>query len=485
MPVTPLPKRSLFPSVYEHELTSFGHQLARVLFLKYALLFLTIWTFGYGILVLAIRVAASHLPRTWLAWGLLGVIPVLIAAVVAARKQIPPIEKLRAVLDRESACGGLLMASHETKLEGWDGYVPRLTLPQVAWEGQRVLSMCGIGLVFLAASFLVPISSTVLGMNQSLDVGKEVSQLNEQIETLKEEKLIDEPKAEALEEQLSKIQQEAKGDDPAKTLEAIDHLDENLKKTAQEAAEKDVQATERLSQQEALAETLSKEGSQMDDQLLAEATEELAEMAKESLGENAPESQALNQQLSQNLKKALDSGKLTPEELKELAKALKNSKQSLADQLKKLKESGLIDQKTLSQCEKAGQCNSQGLKDFLEKNKGEGKGNGSGKSVKESMKEWGRGGTSRGRGDAPMSWTEGTNEDGAKFKEQTLPSNSLNPEDSQMIGLSVSEPKIENAGPQTGGALAGSNAGNASANTQKILPRHKGAVKRYFERKNE
>ena len=84
-----------------------------------------------------------------------------------------------------------------------------------------------------------------------------------------------------------------------------------------------------------------------------------------------------------------------------------------------------------------------------------------------------------------MSWTEGTTEEGAKFKEQTLPSNSLNPEDSQMTGLSVSEPKVENAGPQTGGALTGSTTGNASANTQKILPRHKGAVKRYFERKNK
>ncbi len=484
MPAHPLPQRSLFPATYEQELTSFRRQLARVLFLKYALLFFTIWAFGYGILVLAIRVA-SQLPRTWLAWGLLGVLPVLALAIMATRKHIPPVEKLRAVLDRESACGGLLMASHETKLEGWDGYVPHLTLPRVTWEGQRVLSLFGIGVVFLAASFLVPISSTVMGMNQTLDVGKEVSQLNEQLETLKEEKLIDEPKADALEEQLSKIQQEAKGDDPVKTLEAIDHLDQNLKKTAQEAAEKDVQATERLSQQEALAETLSKEGAQMDDQLMAEATEELAEMAKESLGENAPESQALKKQLSQDLKKALDSGKLTPEELKELAKALKNSKQSLADQLKKLKESGLIDQKTLQQCEKAGQCNSQGLKDFLEKNNGNGQGEGSGKSVKESMKEWGRGGTSRGEGDAPMSWTEGTTEEGAKFKEQTLPSNSLNPEDSQMTGLSVSEPKVENAGPQTGGALAGSTTGNASANTQKILPRHKGAVKRYFERKNK
>ena len=83
-----------------------------------------------------------------------------------------------------------------------------------------------------------------------------------------------------------------------------------------------------------------------------------------------------------------------------------------------------------------------------------------------------------------MTWSEGTSADGAKFEAEVLPlSNIASLEDSEVIGLSTAAPTVETSGaaPQSGG-LNGAAAGGGSAFNQTVLPRHKGAVKRYFER---
>src|SRR3712207_8704880 len=52
---------------------------------------------------------------------------------------------------------------------------------------------------------------------------------------------------------------------------------------------------------------------------------------------------------------------LSPEQLKQIASALRGSKQDLAKGLEKLHQAQLIDRETLKQCEACGQCNSAGL----------------------------------------------------------------------------------------------------------------------------
>jgi hypothetical protein len=76
-------------------------------------------------------------------------------------------------------------------------------------------------------------------------------------------------------------------------------------------------------------------------------------------------------------------------------------------------------------------------------------------------------------------------DDGAKFKEQAITPAALKDlKDSQLLGISKGAPdKDKEHEAATSGALAGSTAGGGSANTQTILPRHRGAVERYFERK--
>ena len=83
-----------------------------------------------------------------------------------------------------------------------------------------------------------------------------------------------------------------------------------------------------------------------------------------------------------------------------------------------------------------------------------------------------------------MTWTEGSDENGAKFKEKALPPGSVaGLQDSQLVGLSASAPEVQKGNLAAHGALNNSATGGGSAHTQTVLPKHKGAVKKYFDRK--
>ena len=59
--------------------------------------------------------------------------------------------------------------------------------------------------------------------------------------------------------------------------------------------------------------------------------------------------------------------------------------------------------------------------------------------------------------------------------------------DSEVSGISKAIPQTgkEKVGEATSGALKGAKSGGGSANTQVVLPRHRGAVERYFDRPAE
>jgi hypothetical protein len=106
-------------------------------------------------------------------------------------------------------------------------------------------------------------------------------------------------------------------------------------------------------------------------------------------------------------------------------------------------------------------------------------------SVDEATLQWyaGKGGVDRGRGDAAMTWTDGSSEKDARFKEKALPPSSVaGLNDSQLVGLSASAPTADTGGVAAHGALNSAASGGGSAYTQTILPRHRRAVKRYFDR---
>ena len=83
-----------------------------------------------------------------------------------------------------------------------------------------------------------------------------------------------------------------------------------------------------------------------------------------------------------------------------------------------------------------------------------------------------------------MTWTEGSDESNAKFQEKALtPGSVAGLQDSQLVGLSASTPEVQKGSLAAHGALNNAAKGGGSAYTQTVLPKHKDAVKKYFDRK--
>lgn len=449
----------------------FRTKVAALLILKKTLAVVTVWGLAWGTVVIVLR-AAIGMPRVSLLVGGIGLILAIGCAVVLALRQIPTRTALRASLDKHSGAGGLMMAAETVALGNWRKQIPSIHTPRLRWHGGVSWARFVGAVLFVCISFLIPQRFVEISKAQPLDIREEVKQLAEGIDVLKEEEIIELAEAETLKEKLAQLQAEASGDDPVKTWETLDHLAAILSQESTNAAQEALNETERLTEAETLSEGLINEGSEMDAALLAESMAALSGLVQEAAQENA----LLAAQLP-DLEGIENS--FTPEQLQEISDALRFTKGEIYDRLAQLYEVNLIDLETLKACEKLGECDSDGLAAFLAENADT-------MSIVQCVGGWclGGGGISRGRGDAPMTWSDGSTEEGAKFKAEALPlSNIAFLEDSELVGLSVAAPSVETSSlPPEPGGLSSATAGGGSSVTQTVLPRHKGAVKRYFER---
>lgn len=462
---------------HEGDIRRFTRQLTFLLTLKHALLLVAAWCFAWGLAALVLR-AVAGVSRRPLLWGVAGVLAALVLALVWARRQLPARAAVRALLDRQNDCGGLLMTSAEAALGDWQTRLTPIKLPRLRWRGVRAWGLCLAAAIFAGAALLVPVRFAALDAGQGLDVSQETEQLAAQVVELKEAQLITPTKAETLAGQLAQLRQEAVGGDPAKTWEALDHLADAVEKAAQEAASVAAAAQEQLTKAEALTEGLLAGGDQLDAKTMTEAMQTLTAMMQSAMQEN----ESLASNLSPATQEALKSGAVKPEHLREMAKALGQSKAALEQKLAKLNHSGLNRNGTVNpdalKGAQAGKRDNAGLGRFLKENASK-------MAVKDAVEAWsaGKGGVDRGRGDAAMTWTDGSSEKDARFKEKVLPPSAVaGLNDSQLAGLSASAPAVNKQNVAAHGALNNAAAGGGSAYTQPILPRHQGAVKRYFER---
>ena len=446
----------------------FRTKVAALLIFKKTLAVVTVWGLVWGTVVIVLR-AAIGMPRVPLLVGGIGLILAIGCAVVLALRQMPTPTALRASLDKHSGAGGLMMAAQTVELGDWRQQMPLIHTPRFRWRGGVAWARFAGAVLFVCISFLIPQRFVEISKAQPLDIREEVKQLAEGIDVLKEEEIIELAEAETLEEKLAQLQEEASGEDPVKTWETLDHLTNTLSQESTDAAQEALNETEQLTEAETLSEGLINEGSEMDAALLAEAMAALSGLVQEAAQEN----ELLTAQLP-DLEGAENA--FTLEELKEISAALRFTKSEIYDRLVKLHEVNLIDLEILKALEKLGECDSEGLAAFLTENADK-------MSIVQCIGGWCRG-ISRGPGHAPMTWNDGATEEDAKFKAEALPlSNIASFEDSELVGLSAAAPSAETASvtPESGG-LSGATAGGGSSVTQTVLPRHKGAVKRYFER---
>jgi hypothetical protein len=333
----------------------FRWRLAALLVLKHVLPLATLWGFVWGTAVIALR--AVGVERKPLLWGLLGLAACLAGALLRARRQMPSVATLRALLDEQNGCGGLLMAGAEQELGDWRQRMPILHVPRLHWDGRRAVTLLCIAAGFVLLSFLAPQGLANLHFSSPLEIDQEIGKLLQQIALLKGEALLDAKRAETLAEKAAQLREHSSGNDPARTLEALDHLRHMTQEAARQAAEQSTQRGQHLGEAQAMAEALLRNADLLDPRLMKEVLAELNGLVgKEGFPPEVLE--ALRQQ------------KFDPEQLKKLAAALRGNMGRLRGQLEKLQKAGLIDAETLARCREAGECDLEGLRAFLKDHSG-------------------------------------------------------------------------------------------------------------------
>ncbi len=451
-------------------LQSFRRRLAFLLMFRGAVRWTALWFFVWGVVVLAARI--SHAARQeWLLAGSLGFIPLAALAALREHRRSVAFSKVRAAYDRFNRCGGVLMAEETADMTAWHAMLAAPCRPRLRWRGGRSLVLLTVAAGFVLLTLYLPDRFTALASQRPLEIGKLVGELRAEVEELKQEKVLEEPKADDLQKQLANLQKRSSAADPNKTWEALDHMKESNSDFARRAAEEALSKTTSLTEAETLAAALqlaAESGLGRDE--ATRAARDLAGMMKAA-------------KLEEGLLKAdIPEGLLAPanglsrEDLEKLLSAIQSGKSGLGKAVTNLAKLKLIDPKLLSECKNAGQCpNPNALAAFLCQNTNQ-------CNLAQVTMSYCRGGIDRGRGDAPMTWKEESSAEGAKFREEALPP-SNRPSDPQLAGISRAAPEL--SGEQVvaeHGALAGARAGGGSANAQVVLPRHRQAVQNFFKR---
>lgn len=461
-------------ATHPRALRAFGRRVSMVLTLRCAVQWVVLWFCVWGVVILVARFTGwGH--RDWLVAGILGFLPLVIFAGVREHLRRPPFLKLRATYDRLNACGGVMMAEEVSDMTVWYERLSPAVIPALRWHSGKSMLMLGAAALFLAVALLVPERFARLGRARPLEIGQIVQDLQVEVEALKEEKIIEEKKAEDLHLQLSQMEKRATGLDPGKTWEALDHIKESNTEAARQAAEEASSKMTELAQAETLANALTLAAEMgMSSDTANRGAQELAAMINSAKIEEG----LLKGRIPAELLSGLT--QFNKEEMEALLKSLAFNKSSLSNTVARLAKLKLIDPALLAKCNKAGQCRGcKGLAEYLSSctNACE--------SICAVATCYGRGGVTRGRGDAPMTWTDGASEEGAKFKEEALPP-ATQLSDAQVVGLSRAAPELSaDDVTAASGALLSAAGSGGSAHSQIILPRHRPAVQRFFKREGQ
>ena len=451
-----------------------GRRIVVRLMMRYASILSAAWLFIWGASVLVLRVVhagGGHM----LPVGGAGLVCMVLGGMLLAWRKRPNRDAVRALLDSRNACCGLLVASSYAQIDNWQSSIEPLHLPRVKWESRTAWALLSAAALFAVGSVLLPVHNPALAAGGRIQIRDLVEELNEQCEVLEELEIIEEHRAVDISEQLKDVWEQSSAQDPAQTWEALDHIEKTLSESADEAASEMLSQAREIAVAEVNAEALSHMTSRdMAGDDVTQAMNELGDLMKDI--EIDPR---LLAGLDTNVLAACENMTLTPDQLAELSKLLKACEGKLADMMAKMCEARLVDPSLLKQCEGCFLDADAELAAFLDEGA-------CGKTNAIFVcNRPGRGGITRGRGDAPMTWTDGTSENDVRFKEENLsPASLADLKESRLVGMKVTAPSVTDtdvAG--AGGGLSGARAGGGMAHRQPILPKHRGTVTRYFERK--
>ncbi len=460
------------PRTHPEALRAFARRLNLLLMLRAVVQVLTVCFFIWGVVVLAVRIYGAQ-NTGWLLSGLFGFVPVIIFTAVRERRRQPVFAKIRAGYDRANACGGVMMSEEAADMGVWLGQLPPAVVPEFRWRNGRTLLLLGVSALFAATALLLPERLTHLSNHRPLAIGQIVEQLQAEVQTLVQEKIVDEKRSGDLQKQLSELQKDSSAYDPNKTWEALDHIKQSNSDAAKQAAEEAIAKTESLTEAEALAQAMQQAAeSGMSEATASQAAQDLASLINSAKLEQG----ILNGKIPAELLAGLNG--LNKEQMEKLMKALELNKSLLSLTMSNLARLKLIDPATLAKCQNAGQCKNPGaLADYLSTCTNSCNALGMCLSLCRDGRAGGRGGPG-----AEMSWDNDTSEADQKFQEHALPPSS-HLDDAQLVGVSKAAPELAKNDVAAGhGALDNTVASGGSAHAQVVLPEHRQAVRKFFQR---
>ncbi|GBD36527.1 hypothetical protein HRbin36_01652 [bacterium HR36] len=449
------------------------------------------------------------------------VLVVSIAGAVWCARKAPHEEQLLALLDAENTCGGMLMSAREAPLDGWLESVSVQRVPVVSWNKRRALVMIALSGVYVGLALFLPQRYLRPVEAGSLAAEREVEKLQQQLEKLRELGLVDAQRFHELQVELQEVRKNASAVEPGKTQEALDHLEQVLKRLAVEGLEKRQEQRQLIQQAKELTDALrelSKSGemqprqaelaSQALEKLLQEVSAGLqdkdltneqrqAEQADDDKENKSPSSrdEQLAKQLQELLGKHVDGAPFSDQELDKLSDLLRKLLDNQGLDLQELADLGLIDPEWLKNLERI-QIDPEKIKwiqaELLKLCEGDecdlnpeelllllARCGGMCRS-RDGDGLPGRGGINRGRADAELTFGQPSSAEGVHFKPELLKPGALHNWDTQLKQVRRVKPNAQPRETSEGGALKETQ-GVGEGHQRQILPRHRSAVRQYFE----
>ena len=461
-------------ATHSENLRSLERRLRWLLAVRAAVWMMTLWLFAWGVIVLAVRIAGPH-HATWLAWGLAGLVPVALFAGWYSRRQVPAFTKLRARYDLFNACGGMVMSGETADVSAWENQLPSGRVPNLRWNSGRPMLLFSVSALFAATGLMLPDRLTNLSTRHALEIGQIVEQLKDEVKALGQDKILEDKKVDDLQKQLSQVEKDSSDVDPNKTWEALDHIKESNSEAAKQAAEEALAKTAALTEAQTLAQAMQQAANAgMSDANASEAAQDLAKMLSAANLENGVLKSGLPPGLMGDLNNL---NGLDQEQLQKLLAAMQLNKDALEKTVGDLTQLKLIDPSMLAHCHLAGTCTNgcNALAAYLSTCT-------NGCHAAHMCQILGKGGPGGGGPAAPLTWKEGSSENDLKFQEHALPP-AANLSDAHLVGLSKAAPQVnDSATIVQAGALSDAQGNGGSAHAQVILPEHRQAVQKFFER---
>jgi hypothetical protein len=465
-----------------------GFNFFSLLFCKYILFWGTLAGFVGGMYFLITNVIAFQNELATLILCIVLVLGTVFISLFMAWRHQPSPDRIITLLDRVNNGGGMLLSASELIDSGWKEELTINELPVIKLRSPKSIVIFIAALLFVFGAYLAPPAVKAAIGSTHMDIKNETQTLSEQLQVLEEEKIITQKEAANLREQMEKMEKNAAGEDPVKTWEALDHMKESISSKAQEFAEKTARQTEALTLSQKALEALKQARDKASPSEYNVAMEEMAQLMQK-LVENSPK---LSEKLSKELKDMLKESKLSMDGLEQLLNSQQLTQKQLEALLKKLKERGLCNNPG-----KKSQCNSgqggettmvtrENFEELMKMLDEESKGKKGKCSITSLMMVCfgGKGGVNRGRGDAPMTWSDKEiNRDNVKFKALTLPADGLSSlKRSKLLGVSYGAATAQPDAEISTGHLSGVKVKGTKTNRFILMPKHRTLIKKYFNK---